>query len=215
VGRGHGHLLPAERRGAGAELTTLHLVRHAAHALLGRRLTGRMGGVGLSEEGREQTEALAAALATRPIAAVFSSPLQRARETAAPIAARLGLAVVKEPGLDEIDFGAWSGKSFAELEADPAWGEWNRFRSVTRCPGGESMLEAQARALATVTRLGAAYPAGEVVLVSHQDILKALLAHLLGIPLDFLHRLAFDVAHRAVVVLGRDFVRVDGLNLPP
>lgn len=214
MGPGDGHILSRQRRGHGAELTTFHLVRHAEHGLLGHRLTGRMLGVGLSEAGKRQAEELAAVLGTRPISAVVSSPLQRARETAAPIAARLGRAVAIEPGLNEIDFGAWTGRDFAELEADPAWQAWNRFRSTAPCPGGESMLAAQARAVHALVALRAAYPADEVVLVSHQDVLKALLAHVLGLPLDHLFRFSLDPAHRSVLLLWETDARVDAINLP-
>lgn len=174
-----------------------------------------MQGVGLSEEGRGQAERLAAGLARRPIAAVVSSPLQRAQETAAPIAARLGLPVTTDAGFDEIDFGEWTGRAFAALDGDPAWDAWNRFRSVAACPGGESMLAAASRAVGAARALRAAHPDGEVVVVSHQDVLKALLAHLLGIPLDLFGRMALDPAHRSVVVLWESDVRVEGINLPP
>lgn len=198
-----------------AGMTTLHLVRHAAHGLLGRVLTGRMAGVGLSAEGQGQAERLAEGLRGRPIAAVVSSPLQRARETAAPLASRLGLAVTLDAGLDEIDFGEWTGLEFAALEGRADWAAWNRFRSAAACPGGETMLSAQARALTAVLRLAAAHPGGELVLVSHQDVLKSLLAHFLGIPLDLMSRIAFDPAHRSSVTLFETDVRVDGINLPP
>ena len=174
-----------------------------------------MPGVALSAEGRAQAVLLAASLAGRPVAAVLSSPVQRAQETAAPIAARLGLAVTTDAGLDELDFGEWTGLAFAELEGRPQWDAWNRARSLASCPGGESMVAAQARALASVARLRQAHPGGELVLVSHQDILKAVLAHVLGVPLDLFQRITLDPAHRSVVVLFEADARVDGINLPP
>lgn len=183
--------------------------------MLGRVLTGRMDGVGLSPEGQTQAERLAAGLSGRPIASVVSSPLQRARETAAPLASRLGLAVAIEPGLDEIDFGEWTGLEFAALDGRADWAAWNQFRSTASCPGGETMLQAQARALACVARLAAADPGAELVLVSHQDVLKSLLAHFLGVPLDLFGRIALDPAHRSTVTLFAADVRVDGINLPP
>lgn len=192
-------------------MTTLHLVRHASHGLLGRVLTGRMPGVGLSEAGRVEAALLADGLAGAPITAVVSSPMQRARETAGPIAARLGLAVTIDAGLDEIDFGEWTGLGFEALAEREDWARWNRVRSLVTCPGGESMLEAQARAADAVMR----HRGGEVVLVSHQDVLKAVLAHLLGAPLDMMSRFALDPAHRATVRMFEDGVRIDNVNLPP
>ena len=182
--------------------------------MLGRVLTGRMEGVALSEAGRLEAERLAQTLAARPVAAVMSSPLQRARETAAPLAARLGLLVAIEPGLDEIDFGDWAGQTFDALASRADWEAWNRWRSVAACPGGETMLAAQARAVAAVTRLASAHRGGELVLVSHQDVLKSVLAHFLGVPLDLMSRFALDPAHRSVVTLSDGDMRIDGINLP-
>ena len=188
-------------------------MRHAAHGLLGRVLAGRMPGVGLSAEGVAQAGAVADALAARPIRAVLSSPMQRAQETAAPIAARHGLPVVTDAGLDELDFGAWMGAAFADLDGDPAWGAWNRFRGVASTPGGETMAAAQARALGAVARARQAVSEGEAVLVGHSDVLKAVLAQVLGTPLDLLHRIEIAPASRSVVVLWDDGARVDGVNL--
>lgn len=203
-----------QRPGLILAATTLHLVRHAAHGLLGRALAGRMPGVGLSAEGLAQAAALAGALAGRPIRAVLSSPVQRAQETAAPIAARHGLPVLTDPGLDEIDFGAWTGAAFGVLDGDPAWDAWNRFRGFAPTPGGETMAAAQARALGAVARARAAVPDGEAVLAGHSDVLKAVLAHFLGTPLDLLHRIELAPASRSVLVLWDDGARVDGINLP-
>lgn len=188
-------------------------MRHAAHDLLGRVLTGRMPGVSLNEAGRAQALRLAGHFAGRPIVAVVSSPLERAQETAAPIAAALGLEVVVNPGLHEIDFGDWTGASFGALQGMAGWDAWNRFRSMAPTPGGETMLQALARALDAIACICRAYPAGEVVLVSHQDVLKAVLAHCVGAPLDLLHRIELAPASRSVVRIDDADVRVDGMNL--
>ena len=174
-----------------------------------------MPGVELSEAGRSQAAALAEALAARPIAAVVTSPLERAQQTAVPIAARLGLVPLIDPGLNEIDFGHWTGLAFAELAGRPEWDAWNRARSFAACPGGESMVAAQARALATIGVLRAGYPEAELVLVSHQDVLKSVLAHFLGVPLDLFGRFAWDPAHRSVLQLGAAEVFITGVNVPP
>ena len=196
-------------------LTIVHLVRHAAHGLLGRVLTGRMPDVPLSDEGRGQATLLAERFRTMGIAAVLSSPVQRARETAGPIAAALGLDVIDEPGLDEIDFGIWAGRAFEALDGQADWAAWNRSRSLVAPPGGETMLAAQARAVAAFSRAGTAFAGGAVVMVSHQDVLKAVLANILGISLDRLDRFRLDPASRSVVTVDADGARVDALNLPP
>ena len=196
-------------------LTVVHLVRHAAHGLLGQVLTGRMAGVPLSEAGRAQAAALARRFGGMEIAAVLSSPVQRALETAGPIAAALGLAVAVEAGLDEIDFGAWTGRRFDALEGQAEWVSWNRCRSMAAAPDGETMLAAQARAVAAVMRAGRAFAGRQVVMVSHQDVLKAVVAGVLGVSLDRLDRFGLDPASRTVVTLMAEGARVDLLNAPP
>lgn len=195
-------------------MTVFHLVRHAEHGLLGRVLTGRMPGVSLNERGREQALLLARHFSACPIAAVVSSPLERAQETAEPIAAALSLKVTADAGLNEIDFGDWTGMAFEALQGSPAWQAWNQFRGTAPTPGGETMLEALTRALRTLARLRLAYPSGAVVLVSHQDILKALLAHSLGMPLDLMHRLDLAPASRSVLQVFDDGgMQVKSVNL--
>ena len=196
-------------------MTVFHLVRHAEHGLLGRVLTGRMPGVSLNERGRGQASQLARRFAGCPIAVVVSSPLERAQETAGPIAAALGLKVTTDAGLDEVDFGDWTGMTFEALQGLPAWQAWNRCRGTAPTPGGEMMLEALARALRILARLHGVYPAAEVVLVSHQDVLKAMLTHYVGAPLDMLQRIELAPASRSIVRMFDDgSVRVDGMNLP-
>lgn len=180
-------------------MTVFHLVRHAEHDLLGRVLTGRMPGVSLNERGRGQALRLARHFSGCAIAAVVSSPMERAQETAGPIAVALGLEVVTDAGLDEIDFGEWTGAAFEALQNAPGWRAWNQFRGTAPTPGGEMMVEALARALRVLSRLRRVYPDGGVVLVGHQDVLKALLAHSLGMPLDFMHRIELTPASRSVL----------------
>lgn len=198
-----------------ADATTFHLVRHASYDLLGRVLAGRTPGHSLNRTGQAEAEALAEALAERPIAAVFSSPLERARETAHPVAARHDLRVAIDPTLDEIDFGEWTGLTLDELHADPAWRRFNAFRSTTPIPGGETMLAVQARAVAALIRMRSSFPEGEVVAVSHGDVIKAILAHFLALPLDLISRIEVAPASRSVVVLSDRDARILAINLPP
>ncbi len=195
-------------------MTVFHLVRHAEHGLLGRVLTGRMPGVPLNERGREQAARLARHFSSRAVAAVASSPLQRAQETAAPIAAALGLEVATDAGLNEIDFGDWTGMTFEALQDAPGWQAWNQFRGTVPTPGGETMLEALGRALRCLARWREAVPEGEVVLVSHQDVLKAVLAHSLGVPLDLMQRIELGAGSCSVLRVFEDGgMRVEGTNL--
>jgi probable phosphoglycerate mutase len=196
-------------------MTVFHLIRHGDYSLIGTTLAGRTPGHSLSAAGRAQAEAVAAALADRSLAAVVSSPLERARETAAPIAARAGLEVEIEPALNEIDFGHWTGMAFDTLHAIPAWRAFNGFRSATPIPGGETMLEAQVRGVGLVCRLRAAYPDAELALVSHGDVIKAIVAYFLAVPLDLFRRIEIGPASRSVLTLHETDASVNAVNLPP
>jgi probable phosphomutase (TIGR03848 family) len=194
--------------------TTFLLIRHATHALQGRVLVGRTAGVNLSPEGRGQGESLAARLAALGIAAIYASPRERAAETAALISERLGPAPRIEPALDEIDFGEWAGRSFDALEAEPLWSPFNRLRSVTRPPGGETMLEVQARVVAFLEGCRARHSGETVAVVSHGDVLKAALLHYLGMPLDHFLRFEIDPASLSILELADWGPRLLRLNEP-
>ena len=192
----------------------LHLVRHGHTDALGRVLSGRAPHVGLSALGRAEAAAQAGTLAGRPAVGVLSSPQLRTLQTAQAIADPLGLAVQTEPALDEIDFAAWTGAAFAVLDTRADWQAWNGLRSLAPSPG-ETMLAAQARAVALVQRLYAGSPDDELVLVSHADVIKALLAYLLGMPVDLMQRILVSPAGRSVVVLSGTAITVEAVNLPP
>lgn len=194
-------------------MTTFHLIRHAAHGLLGWRIAGRMPGVHLSEAGQTQAERLAEWLARQPMGAVYSGPLERARETAMPLCRRLGLPLQIAPSLDELDYGEWTGRTFEELAGLPTWQQFNSFRSGTRIPGGELMPEVQTRAVTEMERLREIHPDAHVALVSHGDVIKAAAAYFLGVPLDLFQRLVIDPASVTVIAVddyGPRVLRVNG-----
>ena len=195
--------------------TTFHLVRHGDYPLLGKILAGRTTGHSLSAAGLAQARGVAEALAGLPIAAVVSSPLERTRETAEPIADRFGLDVMIEPDVIEIDFGDWTGRSFEQLREWSGWPAFTRFRSTAQVPGGESMLAVQMRSIAAVVRLRGAYPDGEIVVVSHGDVIKSIVAHFLTIPLDMFRRFDIAPASRSVVAVSDEDSRVLAVNIPP
>jgi len=198
----------------GTNPTVFHLVRHATYGLIGHVLAGRTPGHRLNPAGQAQAAALAASLAALPIAAIVSSPLERTRETAEAIAAPHGLPVQIEPDLIEIDFGEWTGSAFPALHALPEWRAFNSFRSSTPIPGGETMLAAQSRAVAAILRQRAAHPGSELVVVSHGDVVKAILAHFLGMPLDLFRRLDIAPGSRSVLALHDEDAQVRAVNLP-
>ena len=193
-------------------MTTFLLVRHATGDHVGHTLAGRAPGTRLSEAGREEAGRLAERLATRPVHAVYASPLERARETAGPIARRLGLTPREAPGLTELDFGQWTGGAIEGFGDDPAWHHFNAYRSGTRIPGGELLLEAQARAVAELLRLRERHAGETVVVVSHADVIRAVLGHFAGVPMDLLLRFEIDPASVTEIVLEEWGVRIVGVN---
>lgn len=186
------------------------LVRHGSHDRLGRILCGRMPGVSLSDTGRAEARALARRLAGGGAGLVLASPRERTVETASPIAAALGLTVETEPGLDEIDVGAWTGRTFDDLAAEPAWTLWNTARATARPPGGESMAEAQGRIGRVLESL--AEDGAPAILVSHADVIRAALLKVLGLGLDAYDRIVVDPASCSELALWPGGGRVVSLN---
>ena len=195
-------------------MTVFHLIRHGLYDAVDRVLTGRSPGHGLNAAGLAQAERLGASLARSQIAAVVASPLRRTRETAAPLARGLGRDVVANAGFLEVDYGTWTGQTVAALDGDPMWRLWNTARGVAATPGGEAMVDVQARATGQLRRLHAEMPDAEIAVVSHCDVIRAMLCAALGMPLDMLLRLEVAPASRSVVALHRHGVEVRHINLP-
>jgi ribonuclease H / adenosylcobalamin/alpha-ribazole phosphatase len=196
----------AERRRKGQIDTvtaTILLIRHAAHGEVGRSLSGRLPGLELSAEGRAQAECLAARLATSSIDRLHASPMERAQQTAQAIAgARPGLQVETVAALDELDFGDWSGRAFVELDGDPQWSEWNDSRSVAVAPNGESMRQVQERAWTHLERTALAAPGATIAMVSHCDVIRAVVAQVLDLSLDRILRFEVDPASVTRIAVG-------------
>jgi broad specificity phosphatase PhoE len=182
--------------------TTFFLVRHGSHDRLNRFLCGRMDGVPLGDAGRAEALATAARLKGERFDAVVTSPILRCRQTAEIVAEPHGLTPVVDDAFVELDFGDWTGKSFDDLHADPRYEPWNIRRSLHRPPNGESMGEAQMRAVRGVEAIRARQPNGRVAIVTHSDIVKALVAHVLGANLDLYHRFDVDPASITTLVVG-------------
>lgn len=191
-------------------MLTLFVVRHANHALVGKVLAGRMPGVGLDQEGRDQARQLALRLSREKIDRVVTSPLERALETAEPIAERLNCVIEVADEINEIDCGAWTGLSFEALSEDPRWTVWNEARASAGTPGGETMQAVQVRAMALVRRL--ASRAGAVALVTHSDVIKAIVAAILGLSLDRHDSFAIDPASITTVHMFGEVGRIVRMN---
>ncbi|MGH9091470.1 MAG: histidine phosphatase family protein, partial [Acidimicrobiales bacterium] len=184
--------------------TLVLLVRHGRTPTTGNLLPGRSGGLHLSDEGRAQADRVAgriADLTPRPVA-VYASPLERTRETAAPIARALGLRVRTEQGLLEADMGRWTGGRLDRLARTRTWPIVQQWPSGFRFPGGESFAELSTRCHDAVLRLVAAHPGRAVVAVSHADPIKAVVARAAGVPLDLFQRLVVSPCSVTALLYG-------------
>ena len=175
-------------------MMNLLLIRHAQNDWVGKKLAGWTPGVHLNEEGCAQAEALARRLAGVPLAAIYSSPLERALETAAPLAEARGLRVQVREQLGETRFGTWTGRSLKELKEEDLWPVIQVYPGGARFPGGESMREVQARIVADLDAIRDTHPDQTVAIFSHSDPIKMATAHYLGLPLDLFQRLAVSPA---------------------
>lgn len=194
-------------------MTTFHLLRHAERSGDQQWMAGRTANVPLTDSGRAQAERLAERLAREPINHLSSSPVQRAQETAAPLARRLGLVVEICDGFHEVEAGEWTGHTFPELDVnDERWRRFNQVRSTAQIPGGETMVGVQARFVEEMLRLRARFPDHAVALVSHADPIKAALAYFLGMPLDFYYRLEIGLASWSTVLIDEGWIRVPRIN---
>lgn len=172
--------------------TTILLVRHGQTPTTGKLLPGRAPGLHLSETGQAQAEGVARRLADAKITAIYASPLERTRETAAPLAAALGLKVKVDKGLLEADIGDWTGQELKAVAKTPEWKVVHSYPSGFRFPGGESFVEMQARTVSALDCLRRAHPGETIVAVSHADVIKAAVAHALGTHLDLFQRIVIS-----------------------
>lgn len=193
-------------------MTTFILIRHATTIDVGTRLSGRKEGVKLTKKGTAEAAALAQRVAGLPVAAVYSSPMERAQATAEPLAKVWNREVLVMDAFNEIDFGRWTQAEFAQLQSEEQFALFNQFRSHTRIPGGETMLEAQCRMVKGLQQLMQQHPQQKVAIVSHCDMIKAVVAYYLGMSLDHLLRLEIEPASVTVLTLYPETARLQLLN---
>ena len=198
-------------------------VRHGTTPTTGKVLPGRAPGLHLADSGRGQAQRVADRLAPwaagadpskkrRVVTAVYASPLERTRETAAPIGKALGLKVQPHRGLLECDFGEWTGRELRELSKLPEWQTVQRYPSGFRFPGGESFTGMQARIVDAVTGLVARHPGEVIVAVSHADPIKAAVADAMGTHLDLFQRIVISPCSVTAVSYGPAGPVVLGVN---
>jgi probable phosphoglycerate mutase len=182
--------------------TTVLLIRHAQTDAVGARLSGRVEDLPLNQVGRAQAERLRARLATTDISAVYSSPMQRALETAGPLAGERSLPIEPLLELQEVDFGEWSGEPFDALARDPRWLRYNKVRSLSAPPRGERPLDTQARVVRALELARARHPNQTIVFVTHADVIRLAVLYIAGAPVDFVHR--FEVLPASITAVALD-----------
>jgi len=186
-----------------AKPTLVLLVRHGTTPTTGKVLPGRARGLHLAESGKKQAAHAAERIAELgKVHAIYSSPLERARETAAPIGRALRVPVRIERGLLECDFGSWTGAKLSELRKRTEWVTIQQAPSRFRFPGGESFPEMQVRITSGVDRLVANHPGQTIVAVSHADPIKAVAAQALGTPLDLFQRIVVSPCSVTAILYG-------------
>jgi broad specificity phosphatase PhoE len=193
-------------------MTDFWLIRHGSTDALNKNISGRAPGVLLNDRGRVEIAALARRLSRLHAGCVYASPLERTAATAETLAQQLGCEVIYDDAFAELHFGDWTGRSFVELDADEHWRRFNVFRSGTCIPGGESMLDVQARAVRALLALRAQHSEGRVLIVTHGDVIKAVIMYFLGIALDLCGRLELSPASITQLELSEHGARVLRIN---
>ena len=195
------------------------LIRHGENDYVKTgRMAGRLPDVHLNERGRAQSVELAEALAQAPIKALYSSPMERALETAAPLAEKLGLEINVRPGLLETNIGDWSGMELKAARKLPEWKTIQSAPSRFRFPGGESFVEMQSRLVNEIELIAKEHKGDAdalVACVSHADPIKLIVAYYMGMPLDHFQRLGCDTASVTMLMLGQGGAGLLKLNQRP
>lgn len=195
-------------------MTLIYLIRHGENEFVGKgKLAGWLPGIHLNDQGIAQADALVNSFAKRPLNAIYSSPLERTMETAHPLAKSKGLTVTKSKGLGEIGYGRWEGQSLKVLRRRKLWPVILNTPSLARFPEGESFVEAQSRAVSEIERLRMKHKGKKAAFacVSHADVIKLILAHYIGLPLDLFQRLIVMPASISTLHLNHG-IRLLGLN---
>ena len=185
-------------------MTTFFLIRHASCGGLGHTLWGRTPGICLNEKGETQAQHLADRFKNVTLNAIYSSPLDRALQTAEVLARNMNLEVKKSAAANEINFGNWTGKTFADLSSDEHWRRFNSHRSMTTIPGGESFLEVQNRIVKGIQELALQHSKARVAIVSHADVIRAAVTYFSGTPIDMIDRFEISPCSVSVVAVDKD-----------
>ena len=193
-------------------MTTFFLIRHASCSGLGQKLWGRTTGICLNEKGEMQAQRLAERFQNVTLDAIYSSPLERALQTADVLARNMKLEVKQSAAANEINFGDWTGKTFDELSSDDQWRRFNSHRSMTTIPNGESFLEVQNRIVKELEALASQHGNARVAIVSHADLIRAAVSYFSATPIDLVQRFEIAPCSVSVVALENDSTTLLTIN---
>jgi probable phosphomutase (TIGR03848 family) len=195
----------------------LLLIRHGENDYTKKgKLAGRLPGIHLNERGRHQADELAKALAGLPIKGIYSSPLERAVETAVPIARARKLQIIKDAGLLESNVGKWQGQSIRRLSLNKSWRIVQHAPSRAGHPGGETFIQTQTRIVSALDAICSRYkPRDILVCITHGDAIKLAVAHYLGLPLDHFQRLGCETGSVTMLTIGEMGAQLMWLNRRP
>ena len=194
-------------------MPTLLLIRHGENDYLGRKLAGRLPGVHLNDKGRQQADQLVRALCLAPLKAIYSSPLERAVETAQPLARVLGLDIQLRPDLMDLDYGKFQGRTFKQLRRTKLWKDVIGNPQVVCFPQGESFIEAQQRVIAEMEAIAALHTDEELVACfTHADVIRLAVAHYLDMPFNAYQRLMANPSSITVLVRTKERTSIPHIN---
>ena len=195
-------------------MTTILLIRHAENEYVSKgRLAGRLPGIHLNENGKQQADQLAINLSKAPIKAIYSSPLERCLETAQPLADALGLNIIPKDGLLEIDFGEWQDRTLKQLRRRKLWKTVQDNPARMQFPNGETFINAQMRIINELEKISGIYKLQDLVACfSHADLIRLAIAHYIGTPLDLFQRIAIAPASVSTLFLGGFGARIMNVN---
>ncbi len=192
------------------------LIRHGENNWVGKRLAGRTPGVHLNDNGKKQAEAISNLLDRLPFNAIYSSPLERAVETAQPLADKISLTINIEDDLQEIDFGGWQGKTMKQLHRLKLWKTVQTEPEAMTFPGGESFQSAQKRLATCLLEINKKHSDQELVACfSHSDSIRLLVAYFLNMPLNAFQRISIDTTSITSIIIAAEHIHVPYINLIP
>jgi probable phosphomutase (TIGR03848 family) len=199
--------------------TTVLLIRHGENEWTeSHKLAGRTPGVHLNDYGRLQAQALSQRLAQVKLSAIYASPLERTVETAEVIAKHHQLKVKTRPGVVEVDYGEWTGESIKTLAKKKSWPIIQFYPSGAGFPGGETMYRMQTRMVQEINKLVGKHPGQIIAIVGHADLIKAAVAHYLGVHFDLFQRIVISTASITTISftpMGPRIVAVNDTNHNP